>query len=363
MPTLTTVNVTAKSPPTLIIGAQGGTVASIQIVNLDTVNTVYIGNTSNLIIGQPGVFPLGPLASTSFDGTQPVYGKTLGPTISVGLIPGGSNYSPGSLAIAGNVNATVSGNVNIANTPTVNLSGGTTIDVAGNVDVIGAGGYISPGQLGTLFSASGNTVAAGITSSISGGAVNVSTYASIVLSNLSVSNNSVAAGAAVCAIFNLIWSDISNNVIATDVVSVIAGSVVIWEIPIKGAQLNVQLQNCGTVGTLTISTVLCEGSYRVIPNTRTANNNNAVGTAPVVTGCTLINQAKPDGFVNSWVCSVTEAFPAVVATFVTIMSPWAGEAAGWFWITPTTLSAPWTIVDLTYMVQGQAIGTNTYTSV
>jgi hypothetical protein len=95
MAILTTVNVTAESPATLLFAAQGGSTSPIQVINQDLINTVYLGNTSNLTVGQPGVIPLGPGASTSFDGSTAIYGITSGPTIAVSIVPGGSAYSPG----------------------------------------------------------------------------------------------------------------------------------------------------------------------------------------------------------------------------------------------------------------------------
>jgi hypothetical protein len=364
MPTITTVNVTSKSPPTLIIGAQGGTVATIQIVNLDTTNTVYVGNTSNLIIGQPGVFPLGPLASMSFDGTKPVYGITLGPTVVVGLIPGGSNYSPGSLAIAGSVNATVSGNVNIANTPTVNLSGGTTIDVAGNVDVIGSGGTFPPGSLSNLFNSGNVTVPASTTTAITSGPVSVASYASIVLTAQDIANSSVAAGAAVCAIIHIIWQDSLSAPIAEDTVSILCTSganQATWEIPCKGNTFTMQVQNIGTVGSLAITnspTISIDGSYRIVPAMR-ALQSSLSSAGLTLTGCTVSVQTVPIYSILGWIASIAATW-TTAAIVVVPLPQWVGPVSGTYQVTTSVLAHVGTIVDLTYAVQGGVVAGTAY---
>lgn len=378
----------------------GGTPPAAPIVIGDPINPVpgvLVNNsaTSNLYLGNDvNVNPNDPLNNStvppgqyvSFDGTTDLYGiAAQGQTVSIGTLFGITTAptSP-NVTITGNPTVLISGtvpvsitgtpavtisgtpNVNVANSPTVNIgtvSGSIDIaSVAGNVDVIGAGGTFPPGSIASVFTSLPTNVAAGVMDDLA--TVNLTSYSSVVLSNLGISNNSSAAGAAVCAIINLIWSDISNNVLATDVLSVLCGFPAIWEIPIKGAQLTIEVQNCGTVGTLDVGagSILVDGSYRLIPNIRTSNNVKQVGAGAGITGVTVATVSAPLGEINGWVAGMLESFPAVAATFVHFMTLWAGPVAGWFWITPTALASPWTIVDLTYMVQGQAIGTNTYTS-
>jgi hypothetical protein len=73
-PPLTTVNVTANSPATLIFGGQGSNATPMQVINNDTVSSVWVGNQSNLTPGQAGAVELGPGSSVAFDGSVSVYG-------------------------------------------------------------------------------------------------------------------------------------------------------------------------------------------------------------------------------------------------------------------------------------------------
>lgn len=119
-------------------------VPTVTLINQDQTNSVYIGNISSIAPGGPNTAPIGPNASITWPGNQPIYAVASVNTQPLLIIPGSVSYSPGGLAIVGNVNATVSGNVNIT---------------AGTVDVIGLG---SPNQLNTvslaLIAASGTKV-------------------------------------------------------------------------------------------------------------------------------------------------------------------------------------------------------------
>jgi hypothetical protein len=410
MPTLTTVNVTSRS--TLIFGGQGSNATPIQIVNLDTANTVYLAYASNLVIGQPGVIPIGPLASMSFDGAISIYGITgIGQTVEISVIPGGSNYSPGSLTITGPVNAeitgpvTVEGTVDIGNTPSVEISGTPTVDiantpsviisgtptvdvgtvsgsidiasVAGSVNVAGAvnatgvGGFITPGQIVPLFT-NNTAITAGPGAETVVGTFNVSTIASLVFGQFSLTVSSVAAGAPVCAVWFLIWMDANGNGLCTDTVSAIIGSDVTWEIPVKGAQVQVLLINVGTVGTITvpvysggtsgIAGLNLDGSFRDIPNTRVVFAIPGNSGFIALTGCTVVTQANPVFQVGPWVASIAFTWSAAAANVVFPLPQWVGAVTGFYQVITTALVKVATIVDLTYAVQGGVVSGTAYRS-
>lgn len=105
--------------PAAVAGAEAD---QVLIINLDLDNTVNLGSSSTNLI-----FPLGPGASTTL--TAPVYASAATVPLLVGIAPGGSSYSPGSLTITGPVTATISGPVD------ANVSG--TVEVsAGNVTIV-----------------------------------------------------------------------------------------------------------------------------------------------------------------------------------------------------------------------------------
>jgi hypothetical protein len=234
MPTLNTVNVGTNAA--LIYGSQGGNATPITVINLDTQNTVYVGNISNVLPGTPGAFPLAPLASISFDGSVSIYAVTLAATIVIGVVPGGNSFSPGSLNISGPVTATIAGpvtvngsvnanitnaslavtgnvgitgtpNVTISGTPNVNVSSGTlnanvtngTINVGGSVSLIPS--------IAVLFSSSTNQNITG-TSNINPVALaDVSTYESYDMT-MSVNDASQAtAGHAYAFQVSMQWFD------------------------------------------------------------------------------------------------------------------------------------------------------------
>lgn len=403
MPTLTTVNVTSKS--TLIFGGQGSTAVPIQLINQDANNTIYLAYASNPAIGQPGVMPIGPGASLAFDGSISVWGVTpVGQTAEVAVIPGGSNYSPGSLSISGPVTATISGPVtvegtvsigntpsvsisgtpvvDIGNTPSVSISGTPTVDVgtvsgsidiasvAGSVNVAGAvnatgvGGFITPGQIVPLFT-NATAITAGPGAETVVGTFDVSTIASLVFGQFSLTVSSVAAGAPVCAVWFLIWMDANGNGLCTDTVSAIIGSDVTWEIPVKGSQVQVLLINVGTVGTITvpvysggtsgIAGLNLDGSFREIPNTRVVFAIPGNSGFIALTGCTVETQANPVFQVGPWIASIGFTWTAAAANVVFPLPQWVGEVTGFYQIITTALAREATIVDLTYAVQGGVV--------
>jgi hypothetical protein len=356
MPTLTSVNVT--SAPTLIFGGKGSQASPIQVVNLDTVNSVWFSYASNPTVNQPGAFPLGPLASMAFDGTVSVWAVTQPElTVSVGVVPGGSNYSAGSLTISGPVTATISGPVDAV------ITGTTDVSVTNaNIDVFGVGGFIAPGQVGNVFNSVATAVPPATTVQIAN-FLNVSTYSSIVLSARNLSNSSVAAGAAVCAILTVQWLDSASNVVAVDIVSILLSPgnwQATWEMPVKGAAMALNVGQVGTVGTITIpaGNIYVDGAYRVVPNTRALQCLG--GTAPTLTGCTVVLQGAPVYSIIGWVASIVYSWAAAVTNVVFPLPQWVGQVTGFYQDVTTALARNATIVDLTYAVQGGVVSGSGY---
>lgn len=405
MASLTTVNVGPNI--SAIYGSQGSTATPITVLNLDTSNSIWIGNSQTIMAGQPGAIELGPLASMSFDGSISVYGVSSGPTVQVGVIPGGTAYSPGALNISGpvtaeisgsvsiegtpnvnvanspavtvssgsvnanvsgnvgitgtpsvtvssgTVNANVSGNVNVANSPAVTVSSGTlNANVTNaNIDVIGSGGFILPGQLAFLVKNTATfTANAGLSAQFT--SQNVSNYSSILFYSNSPTISSTATGAAVCAHWFLQWTDSSGNIITQDSVSVLLGCEFCVEVPVKGAILNAFLFNTGSVGNISYAanSIFVWGDYRTVPDLTVMSYG--ISSLPAITGMTLIQMSAPVFSVSKWIANLSA--PSIVAStqYLVPLPLWNGQVSGWFQQTTGALTNDATIIDLTYAVQG-----------
>lgn len=195
----TTLSIPARYPATLIISQGDG--ASL-FVNQDTVNSVWLGDTNAIEAGDLlNTVELPPSASTTLTGAQDMFAIASNAPVKLGQMPSGVNFFPGTLAINGNVTATVSGDVNIGNTPDVNatITGTPTVDIAsGTVDVttsapinVSAGlvqvNQIKPVTLAGLVPA----VAAGTTSSVT--TVTMPTDAEGYMLITSISSNPITA--------------------------------------------------------------------------------------------------------------------------------------------------------------------------
>jgi hypothetical protein len=336
---------------TQIVSAQANT-GAFTLVNPST-NTVTAFLSSNQS-GNPAVnddVPLGPGGFVVLDGTADTFCYTAVPGTKATLykLPSGTQYSSGTIDIG-----TVSGDIDVAS-----VSG--NVNVLGAVNATGVGGYITPGQIGTIYNNAGSlTVPANTTSSIA--QFNVTTFASVVFSVAGISNSSVAAGAAVCAIFKLAWQDINGNNLAIDTLSCIAGGAATWDVPIRGSLLNLEIQNCGTVGIITIAAddVFIDGSFRVIPNVRVSECQ--ILSTPVLTGCTVQTQSQPVYQITPWVANISYSYTVAVTNVVFPLALWCGEAAGFYDITGAALSRNLTIVDLSYAVQGGVVSGSGYTA-
>lgn len=146
------------------------------VVNLDSVNTVYLSYNNPVAIGDPEhTLPLSPSTAASFSGEQDVYATTdVGKTANLGFGTDLQSLVPGSISILGNVNATVSGSVSITGTPSVTISGTPTVTInnasiaitsaapldvsAATVNVNGVGGIFPPGSQAQLATTSNQTI-------------------------------------------------------------------------------------------------------------------------------------------------------------------------------------------------------------
>jgi len=130
MASITTVTVGTNAQPLAAPPLAGATAAVLTVINLDTANTVNLGSSANQL-----ALELGPLASVTL--TAPIYAAAATEQLKVGVVPGGSGYSPGSLTINGPVTAEITGPVEISD-----IEGGTVtftnddIEVNGNVGVL-----------------------------------------------------------------------------------------------------------------------------------------------------------------------------------------------------------------------------------
>jgi len=102
MASITTITVGLDAQPLAPAPVVGAAATVITVINLDTVNVVNLGSSSS----QLGL-ALGPLASITL--AAPVWAGAATGQLQVGIIPGGSNYSPGALTITGPVTATITG--------------------------------------------------------------------------------------------------------------------------------------------------------------------------------------------------------------------------------------------------------------
>jgi hypothetical protein len=356
----------------------------VTFYNQDPTNTIDIGTNSTITVNGDNAIPLPPGASVTLPGTVTRYAVAPPGTAPLSVIPDGASFSSstnitttGSVTVTGGTVAVsgvggtvaVAGTVAIAGTPTVDVatvSGNVNIGtVAGSVDVVGQGGFINPGQIANAFR-NGTTinVTAGSSNVISG-TISVANFASIIFTQNSIVNSSVAAGAAVCALWEFLWLDVNGSVIGTDAVSCLIGSTATWEIPCRGASFQLSLNNVGTVGTLTINVgqVLVDGSYRVIPNIRVVGS--ALNLVPTITGSTVVVQGAPvnnPSFanINQWIASIVFNYAAANASVVFPFPQWAGQVTGYYQVNTTALVKNAIIVDLSYALQNNVVAGAAY---
>ena len=191
MASITTITVGLDAQPLAPAPVVGAAATVITVINLDTVNVVNLGSSSS----QLGL-ALGPLASITL--AAPVWAGAATGQLQVGIIPGGSNYSPGALTITGPVTATITGTVDADVTGTVAISSGTvdatvtgTVDIAAGsvtftndtINVVGDGGTFPPGAYSAILSdTTVHTIAAGAGNTYITPVLNVQPYQSFSMS-------------------------------------------------------------------------------------------------------------------------------------------------------------------------------------
>jgi hypothetical protein len=180
------------------------------VINLDDSLSVNIGSISTSL-----PLSIGPLASVTLNG--PIWANA-STQLKVGVLPGGGNYSPGSLTITGPVTATITGtvdvdvqnttldvnvtnssiDVNVEGTADVSVQGTADINVTNaNIDVVGTGGYIAPGAYSLVLNDTGtHTVTPG--NSYMTSVYNMTTYQSYTIAVKAYCGAQANAGAPLC---------------------------------------------------------------------------------------------------------------------------------------------------------------------
>lgn len=380
-PPLTTVNVTAQA--TLLYGSQGSTATPMQVVNLDATHTVWVGNASNITAGGSNAIPLGAGASAGFDGSVSVYAVTAGAAVSVAVTPGGTSYSPGTIAINGNVNATVSGNVNVTNTPNVNVSSGSlTATVSGPVqieptagqplDVSAAtviinpsAGFILPGSTATILSNTGNnSVAPG--TGFGSPVIDVSKYQSCDFKINAFAQSQATAGAALVAQLRLQWFDdvlATNQVYIEDIYFYLGNASVTAQpvsgsTPVYGHYLIASVLNPGTAANITVNNITITGSYRT-PVYSSWRQSVPSTSGITCTGTTIASLSAPLFAVNPPAASgnlgmLPNVTPGT-GLRVYLLPLYAGPVSCYWSVNTAGLSNVGTLVDLSFTTSGNLV--------
>lgn len=322
--------------PTLLYGAQGSSPAPIQVRNTDSVNQVWVGDVSNITTDGSNSIPLDPGDSVSFDGSVSIYAVT-SPNIQVivALVPGGVSFAPGNVDITG------------------------PVTITGPVDIVGDGGFILSGKLALTSKNAANIVANAGTATLLG-PFDVSNYSSLMFNANGATPSSTAAGAAICAIWQFIWSDGNGTQIGVDSFSALVGAACTVNVPVKGASVELSLINIGTVGSLTYfaSSVVLWGDYRSVSDLQIIEYG-INGAPATVTGWTVLTPSPPVTAVppvtvgiTPWIASLNDSTAPASTQFLLPLALWKGNVSGWYQQTGQALAHDATIVDLTYATQG-----------
>lgn len=308
MASLTTARV-GLNQQTIVPGPVGGADADqALIINLDLENTVNLGSSSTNLS-----FPLGPLASATL--TAPVYAAAATEPLEVGIAPGGSSYSPGSLTITGPVTAEITGTVTVAGT--VDIAAGDVTFTNDQIDVTGIGGYILPGPYAVLISDSATH-----TIPVSGGAAGAGQYATAIQDvrnyqsfNLAIEascpSQSGAAAPLVMAVTlswfadaagdflvesDTYWMWLANSSSFASNYPLRGGG------PAKGAYVVIGVANLGTGATIDVSQITLIGNGRAISQARFnqpppyAHMSSGLGFLPTVNEAVIaLSPGYPDG--------------------------------------------------------------------
>lgn len=358
------------------------------ITNTDKTNPVYYSTGPGTIDAQSSQIPPG--SAETFDGLDDVWMSTLSSAISV-LVDykiGSRNFAPGSLAIVGNVNATVSGNVNVTNTPNVAItgtpnvnvsSGSLTATVNGPVQIEPTAGqpldvsaatvtvtaaYILPGKIATLVSDLASHSMGPLASfTYNGGtAINVQNYSAINLTIGATSSAQNSVGAAITCPVTLDWFDDSalQNRVYTETVFAYVGATTVAKLsgisPVHGQYLRITVQNTGTISNVSVSNLVVTGSFRspVYSSWRSFVPLTA-GSAPdiLVNGFTVsLLNAPAGGQQYSGNLGMLPNVTPGTGLRVYLLPLYAGPVAYYWQVNTAALSNMGTLVDLSFVTSG-----------
>lgn len=328
--------------PITNVGAQPVCVASVgdgpgTVFNRDNVNALFWGRTQSEAV-KANASIIDAQTGLQTDGSVDIFVASMSATsVMVDFIPAGLSR--------------VSSNISVAN-------GNVTIDNA-TLDVIGQGGFILPGELQLLFDNTAPVVAAPLSSQARGPFI-VNNYSSIMFTANGPSSSSVAAGAAVCAVWNFQWSDQSGNIISTtDTISCFMDCDITVQIPVKGYQVEIFLNNIGTVGTITYANndVMLWGDYRAVDDIVVLDTGQS---APTITGWNVFTQPNPVYAVSQWLASVIDSVQVASKFTLWPMPQFRGSVSGMYGQSTEALARFATIVDMTYAVQGSIVAGTSY---
>lgn len=328
-----TVEVSNGPTATQLVTAGDG---PCSITNGSSTDTIFLGDTNAIRPTDPSdVIPLGPGAATSVDGKSNLF-----------AVPGGSNQVAAYILKGG-----------VATAGEISVNGDVIINgQSGPLDINGVGGFVLPGKLALVTKNVANVVAnAGIINLI--GPFDVSNYSSITFTANQVTPSSTANGAAICALWQFIWSDGSGTQIGIDTFSVLVGAACTVSVPVKGASVQLAFTNNGSVGTLTYfaGSIAMWGDYRSADEIKVVEYG--ILGVPTITGYTVLTPSTPQG-TSTWIAALNNSTAAANTQFLLPLSLWRGVVDGWYQQTGQALAHDATIVDLTYATQGNiAAGT------
>jgi len=349
---------------TSIISKMAGQ-GNILVYNSDANNTVYLtekpsGNSAAL----EEASPLAPLSSIVVDGTKDIYGYTASPGLTAIVLrfPSASGFTPGSLNVTGNVNATVSGNVNIAGQS-------IPIDVsAATVTINPSLGYIPPGITQNIFTDNTtHTVSAG--AALAYGIIDVSKYSSVDLTISANSNSQSTAGAAICGIVMMRWfDDVSGtNLVYEEEVGFWLSNAAGNQMPIRGSvpmhghYMEILVFNPGSAATMNLTQVVVTGSYRT-PVYSSWRQSTPLAAQITINGVTVTNMNYPaisgQAAYTGNLGTINNTTPGVGLRAYPI-GFFSGPTWVFFSVTTATLVNVGTIVDMTFVTSGNlAAGTS-----
>lgn len=334
-----TVEVSNGPTATQLVTAGDG---PCSITNGSSTDTIFLGDTNAIRPTDPSdVIPLGPGAAISVDGKSNLF-----------AVPGGSSQIAAYILKGG-----------VATAGEISVNGDVIINgQSGPLDINGVGGFVLPGQLALIDNNPGAVNAGpGATFKVAG-PLDVSTYGSVILSTNSPANSSVAAGAAICALWQLVWTDAAGNVIATDSVSVIMSAGFSIQMPIKGSNVTLNLVNVGSVGTITYTnprTISLWGDYRTVQKPEVITSGNS--GLSTITGWILQPMGPPAQTITSWIASFQNSSAVANTQYLMPLPLWYGSVSGWYQQTGQPLAHDPTIVDLTYATQNSINPGTAYT--